>query len=268
MPADKTLFLWPDGSPHNYEKDRPRMEIFLPKEESDKPRTPGMAVVVCPGGGYGGRAGHEGPVIGEFLAANGIVGIVCHYRVSPNRHPAPMTDACRAVRMTRSMAKELNIDDHKVAIMGFSAGGHLASTVAVQPNLHVDKLDDLAEKFPARPDRAILCYPVITMSNPKTHGGSVNNLLGKDATDEMKKQMSSELQVNNQTPPTFIFHTWDDGAVPVQNALLYANACAAAGVKCEMHIYETGRHGVGLALDNPRLKSWSGPLIDWLKAWK
>jgi len=265
MPADKTLNLWPDGSPHNYEKDRPRMEIFLPKEKSEKP---GPAIVVCPGGGYGGRAGHEGAVIGEFFAANGLVGVVCHYRVSPNRHPAPMTDACRAVRITRSMAKELNIDDHKVAIMGFSAGGHLASTVAVQPNLHIDKLDDLAEKFPARPDRAILCYPVITMSSPKTHGGSVQNLLGKDATDEMKKQMSSELQVDAKTPPTFIFHTADDKAVPVDNALLFAAACAKAGVPCELHSYESGPHGVGLALNNPKLKSWSGLLLDWLKAWK
>ena len=265
MPATETLYLWPDGNPNDYQKDRPRIERYEPKEKSDKPAP---CVLVCPGGGYGGRAGHEGAPFAELFAANGFASFVCHYRVSPNRHPAPMTDVCRAIRIIRSRAKEWNIDDHRIALMGFSAGGHLASTVATQPNLHVDKNDDLAEKFPARPDRVILGYPVITMSSPKTHGGSVNNLLGPNATDEMKKQMSNELQVTKENPPAFIFHTWDDGAVPVDNALLFASACAKAGVKSELHIYETGRHGVGMASNDPRLKSWTELLLNWLKAWK
>lgn len=264
MPAHETINLWPDGSPHNPANDRPRIEVYLPKDKSDKPVP---AVVVCPGGGYGGRAGHEGAPFAELFAAQGYVGFVCHYRVSPNRHPAPMTDVCRAIRLIRSRAKEWNIDDHKVALMGFSAGGHLASTVATQPNLHVDKLDDLAEKYPARPDRVILGYPVISML-AKTHMGSVNNLLGKDATMEMRKQMSNELQVTNENPPAFIFFTWDDGAVPVEGALMFGLACKEKGVKCEMHLYESGPHGVGLASNNPRLKGWSELMIAWMKGWK
>ncbi|NJN51883.1 MAG: alpha/beta hydrolase fold domain-containing protein, partial [Gammaproteobacteria bacterium] len=129
MPANETINLWPDGSPHNPANDRPRIEVYLPKEKSDKPVP---AVVVCPGGGYGGRAGHEGAPFAELFAAQGFVSFVCHYRVSPNRHPAPMTDVCRAIRLVRSRAKDWNIDEHKIALMGFSAGGHLASTVATQ----------------------------------------------------------------------------------------------------------------------------------------
>ena len=265
MPKSETIHLWPDGSPHNYEKDRPRMDVYLPEKKSDKP-TPAM--VVCPGGGYGTRAGHEGAPFAELFAAQGWPSVVCHYRVSPNRHPAPMTDVCRCIRLVRSKAKEWNIDAHKIGLLGFSAGGHLVSTVATQPNLHVDKLDDLAEKYPARPDRLMMGYPVITMSTNKTHQGSVNNLLGRDATDEMKKQMSSELRVTNETPPTFIFHTWDDQAVPIENALLFAEACAKANVSCELHAFQHGRHGVGVAANDERLKVWTELMVGWLKAWK
>jgi acetyl esterase/lipase len=264
MPEPRTINLWPDGSPNNPANDRPRIEYYPPAK---KPAAPVQAVIVCPGGGYGGRAAHEGRPVAELFAQNGMVGFVCHYRVAPNRYPAPMADAARAIRLVRSMAGEFGVDGHRVAIMGFSAGGHLACTTATQPDLHHDEQDDLVDKFPARPDRGIFCYPVVSMVTAYHHG-SAANLLGPNPPEDQRKQMSNELHVTAKTPECFIFHTSDDGAVPVQNSLNYAAALTANKVPYAMHIYTHGRHGVGLALDMPALKSWSGLLVDWLKAWE
>lgn len=263
---DSVIPLWPDDSPHNpkQKEHRPRLELYQPKQ---KAAGPVPAVIVCPGGGYGGRAAHEGAPFAELFAAHGFVAFVCHYRVSPHRHPAPMTDACRAVRMVRHLATDFAVDPKRIALMGFSAGGHLASTVATQPTLHVDELDDLAEHHDARPDRAILGYPVISMVE-HYHQGSAANLLGQNPSLAARHQMSNELHVTAKNPPAFIFHTFDDKAVPVQNALMFTSACAKAGVPVEMHVYQSGPHGVGIAADRPTLKSWTGLLIDWLKAWK
>jgi len=268
MPTPRVVNLWPDDCPHNDIKDRagkprPLMEIYQPQRKSDQPVP---AIVVCPGGGYGTRAGHEGTPFAELFAANGYVGVVCHYRVAPYRFPAPMADAARAVRLVRSMARDLNVDAHKVGIMGFSAGGHLAATTATQPDLHKDEHDDLVDKYPARPDRCILGYPVISFVT-KYHAGSAANLLGPDATEQRRRQFSNELQVTAQNPPTFMFHTADDGPVPVQNSLNFAAALAAHKVKFELHVYEHGRHGVGLASNDPKLKSWTTLMLDWLKGW-
>jgi acetyl esterase/lipase len=220
-------------------------------------------VVVCPGGGYVGRAPHEAAPFGAFFAEHGFVGIVCHYRVAPHYFPAPMADAARAVRMVRHLAAQLSVDPSRVAIMGFSAGGHLACTTATQPDLHRDPQDDLAERYPARPDRAILAYPVVSMLD----GLCAENLLGEHAAREQWRQMSNELHVTEKNPPAFLFHTADDPVVPVSHSLRFAEACLAKGVPVELHVYEHGAHGVGLATDLPKLASWPGLVIDWLSGW-
>lgn len=257
--------LWPTGSANAVETQDvlPHIEVYLPQGKSDTPRS---AVVVCPGGGYAKRAPHEGAPFAELFAAQGIVGIVCHYRVWPHIYPAPQADAARAMRLVRSKAAEFNIDPEKIAIMGFSAGGHLASSIAVQPDLYHDPDDDLIDKFSARPNRAILCYPVLSMVK-EYHHGSAENLLGVNASEVQRRQMSSELQVNADTPPTFLFHTADDASVPVSNSLRFASACIQHGISIELHVYPHGHHGVGLAYDEPTLKGWPLLLLDWLARW-
>ncbi len=268
MPNPRVVNLWPNDCPHNNIKDRagkprPLIEIYAPAE---KPTRPVPAIVVCPGGGYGTRAPHEGRPFAELFAKHGYVGVVCHYRVSPYRFPAPMADAARAIRVVRSLADELNIDAHKVGIMGFSAGGHLAATTATQPDLHKDEHDDLVDKFPARPNRCILGYPVVSMVT-RYHKGSAANLLGADPSEQRRRQFSNELHVTPKNPPTFMFHTADDGPVPVENSLNFAAALTKHKVPYALHVYPHGRHGVGLAGNNEKLKSWTTLLIDWLKGW-
>lgn len=252
-----TINLWPEGSPNNPPQgERPRLEIYLPA----RPLThPAPAVIVCPGGGYEVLAPHEAAPFGELFAAHGMVGAVCYYRVAPNRFPAPMADAGRAMRLLRSRAAEFGVDAGKVAIMGFSAGGHLACTMATQPDLWHDPEDDLVGAYSARPDRAILAYPVVSM----LRGLCANSLFGK-ANREQKRQASNELWVTPATPPIFIFHTADDQVVALSHSLNYAKACRKQGVPLEMHVYRHGHHGVGLANEMPDLASWTRIMIDWL----
>lgn len=252
-----TINLWPDGSRNNPPTGgRSCMEIYRPaKPLAD----PAPAVIVCPGGGYEVLAPHEAAPFGELFAAHGMVGAVCYYRVAPNRYPAPMADAARAMRLLRARAAEFGVDTTKVAIMGFSAGGHLACTMATQPDLWHDPEDDLVGVYSARPDRAILAYPVVSM----LRGLCANSLFGK-ASREQKHQMSNELHVTPATPPIFIFHTADDEVVPLSHSLNYASACRKQGVPLEMHVYRHGQHGVGLATEIPSLVSWTRILIDWL----
>lgn len=271
--------LWPDGCPHNNAPDatmltracRPAMR-FYPVPERIKSTTPRAAILVCPGGGYGGRAPHEGEPFATLFNHYGIQAFVVDYRVSPHRFPAPYSDVCRAIRLVRSRAEEFNIDPNRIGLMGFSAGGHLASTVATQPDLHHDEHDDLAGKFSARPDRVMLGYPVISSDVAIAHQGSFKNLLGADVFDrpdgaKWLKQLSNELQVNSNTPPAFLFHTAEDQGVPPQNSLRFALACADAGVKCEYHQFEAGPHGVGMGLNSTSLRPWTQLLMTWLSDW-
>ena len=247
--------LWSDPTPH--------LDLWLPATTIPKAHA---AVIVCPGGGYARRADHEGEPFARLFAEHGFVGAVLHYRVAPHQHPLPLADGCRAVRLVRQMAGELNIAPNRIALMGFSAGGHLACTVATQPDLHHDANDDLAGKVSARPDRLILGYPVVSFVT-KFHTGCVEKLLGKDAPLEARRQLSGELHVTTETPPTFLFHTADDPAVPVENSLNFAAACAAHKVPVALHIFPHGRHGVGMAADDPVLRRWTELLVDWLRAW-
>jgi len=258
MSTPITIALWPDGSPNNPpEGGRPRMELYLPEKPAARPAP---AVIVLPGGGYHVLAPHEAAPFGEFFARHGYLSAVCYYRVAPHFYPAPMADAARAVRLLRSRAAEFNADPAKIALMGFSAGGHLACTTATQPGLWRDPEDDLAGAVSARPDRAILAYSVVSMLRARFAA----MLFGRPTSAAEKRQLSNQLHVTAETPPVFIFHTADDPVVPLSHSLEYAAACRRAGVPVEMHVFRSGRHGVGLASDMPELRSWMGLLLDWL----
>ena len=261
--APRIVPLW-NHLPGTAPEDTPRLEIFAPAEHDAGSAT--QAVVVLPGGGYARRAEHEGEAVARCLAARGVVGIVAHYRVAPHRFPSPVADACRAVRLARSLAGELAFDPGKLALMGFSAGGHLAATVGTQPDLHRDAHDDLPGS--ARPDRLVLCYGVLSLLGPHGHGMSARNFLGgeENFTDENERRFDAPAHVSADTPPTFLFHTADDGSVPVQQSLNFAAACADRGVPFALHVYTRGVHGVGLAPDDPALRGWPDLLTAWLKS--
>ena len=274
-PAPQTFPLWTGKVPHavgDSAADKPELTAYRP----EKPN--GTAVVVCPGGGYGGLAmDHEGKQIGEFFAKIGVTAFVLKYRTANKDRPgplgeAPLLDAQRAIRLVRAKAKDYDIDPKRVGIMGFSAGGHLASTAATHFNTGGLKNDDDVEKESCRPDFAILAYPVITLEAGVTHGGTRKNLLGDNPDAKLVELYSNEKQVTKDTPPTFLFHTSADTAVPPENAVRFYLACKKAGVPVEMHIYEKGRHGVGLGRDpkwtggEKSVATWPDRLTDWMTA--
>jgi acetyl esterase/lipase len=266
-PARPTpLPLWPAGAPGakgSQPEDIPTLAIYQPPAD----KATGAAVVVCPGGGYRNLADHEGHAIAVWLNSIGVTGIVLKYRLGPRyQHPAMMNDVLRAIRTARAKAAEWKIDPARIAVMGFSAGGHLASTAATHFDDGNPQSSDPIERVSSRPDLAILCYPVITLDGPATHRGSRQNLLGENPPAELVNLMSNEKQVTSRTPPTFFFHTQDDSAVPVENSLLFAAALRREQVPYELHVYEKGRHGVGLAQDNPALATWPKLLENWLRA--
>ena len=274
-PAPHTFPLWSGKAPlavGDSDTDKPELTAYRP----EKPN--GTAVVVCPGGGYGGLAmDHEGKQVGEFFAKNGVTAFVLKYRTANKDRPgplgaAPLLDAQRAIRLVRAKAKDHGIDPKRVGIMGFSAGGHLASTAATHFDTGARKDGDDMEKESCRPDFAILAYPVITMEDGVTHGGSKRNLLGDKPDAKLVELYSNEKQVTKDTPPVFLFHTSADTAVVPENAVRFYLACKKAGVPVELHIYEKGRHGVGLGRDpkwtggEKSVETWPDRLTDWMKA--
>jgi acetyl esterase/lipase len=212
--------------------------------------------------------GHEGQEIGDWLKERGVTAFVLKYRLGPRyRHPAPLMDVQRAIRHVRTHAKEWGLADDRIGVWGFSAGGHLASTAATHFDQGKSEDKDPIERVRSRPDFAILCYPVITFTRTDVmHAGSRNNLLGPNPDKDMIESLSNEKQVSPQTPPTFLFHTTADKPVPPENSVLFYLALRKAGVPAELHIYEKGPHGVGLASKDPILGTWSGRLEDWLKS--
>lgn len=234
-------------------------------------RNTGVAVVICPGGGYGFlTVGHEGHQIAGWLNSMGISGIIVEYRMSQGgyRHPVPLLDAQRAVRTVRARAAEFGISPSKIGIIGFSAGGHLASTVLTHFDAGNPASPDLVEKASCRPDFGILCYPVIAFDEPYTHYGSQHNLLGKDADKALVKALSNEKQVTPKTPPTFILQTDADTVVPAENAVAFYLALRKAKVPAELHIYQPGRHGLGLAQGVVGVEQWPAALQAWLRNMK
>jgi len=263
----KEVLLWPQGAPGavgTEDADKPSLTLYtLPAA-----KTPRSAVVVCPGGGYQFLAmDHEGRQIALWLNGYGLDAFVLKYRIAPRyHHPAPMLDVQRALRYVRSQAIELGIGLDHIGVWGFSAGGHLASTAATHFDAGNAASTDPIDRVSSRPDFAILAYPVITCSEPFMHAGSCRNLMGEHPDPKLAASLSNEKQVTGQTPPTFLFHTANDDGVPVENSLVFFEALRKAGVPAEMHIYERGPHGVGLAPFDPVLSTWSRRLADWLRA--
>jgi acetyl esterase/lipase len=236
--------------------------VFLPPPE----KANGAAVVICPGGGYAHLAAdHEGEDIARWLNSLGVAGIVLKYRLGPRYHyPTHLHDAQRALRVVRSRAKDWKIDPKKVGILGFSAGGHLASTAATQFDLGHKDAKDASDRESCRPDFAILLYPVIRMDGPYSHGGSRTNLLGKTPAPEVVDSLNNDKQVTPKTPPTFLVHTTEDKAVPPENSALFYMALRQHGVAAELHIYEKGAHGLGLGPADLPYSSWPQRCAAWL----
>ena len=261
-----TVLLWPNGAPGalgNAPEDQPTLTIYLP----DPGKAVRTGVVVCPGGGYVHLAMQkEGFDIAEWLNSMGIAAFVLKYRLGPRyHHPIELGDAQRAMRWARAHAEQYGFRRDRVGIMGFSAGGHLASTAGTHFDDGKPDVADPIDRVSCRPDFMILAYPAITKKPPYAHEGSVANLLGKNASVELRKQVSNELNVTPQTPPTFLLSTNADTVVPAENTVEFYLALRKAGVPAEMHIFERGPHGVGLDLDDPVLGIWPTLLTNWLR---
>jgi acetyl esterase/lipase len=265
--SPRTFPLWPDGTPEakgdDPDKDVPNITLYRPRPEA----ATGAAVVVCPGGGYGHLAmDHEGKQVAEWLNGLGVTTAVLKYRLGPRyRHPAMIQDAGRAIRMVRARAGEWGIDPKRVAILGFSAGGHLASTAGTHFDAGQPDASDPVERQSSRPDRMILLYPVVSLEAPYTHGGSRRNLLGDTPPGDLVHSLSNETQVTSQTPPTFLAHTNEDKGVPPENSIMFVLALRKAGVPVEYHLFEKGRHGLGLGGNEPAFAAWPGLCATWLK---
>ncbi|RED61763.1 alpha/beta hydrolase [Cohnella lupini] len=257
------IVLWPEGAPlaqGSTEEDIPAIQAF-PVQGVGR-----GAVVVCPGGGYGMRAGHEGEPIALWLNSLGIHAFVLRYRVAPYRYPCALTDVQRAVRYVRHHSGEWGINAGKIGVLGFSAGGHLTASIGTHYDSGNPEAMDPIDRQSCRPDAILPCYPVITLKPPFYHGGSAINLLGDNPDPELIELLSCEGQVTPDTPPTFIWHTSDDAAVPVENALLFAAALSKNKVPFDLHVYEHGSHGLGLAEANPHVKSWTAVCGTWLES--
>ena len=243
----------------------PTLDVYPAPAE----KATGTAIIICPGGGYSGLAiGHEGAAVARWLNDLGITAFVLKYRLPSDRimvdkSVGPMQDAQKAIRLVRQHAKEWNVDAGKIGIMGFSAGGHLASTLSTHYN---EKVYDPADTTSARPDFSLLIYPVISMDKGTTHMGSRANLLGGNPSSDRVKHFSNELQVTSETPPAFLVHSIDDEVVPVQNSIGYALALQKYHIPCELHIYQSGGHGYGLGRSENTESSWPDACRKWLEA--
>ena len=268
--AAKSLNLWSGKLPgscredqldHPAAKEIPNLVPFLlPADGTARP-----LVVVCPGGGYGCRAAHEGTPIAEWLNEIGLHAVVCNYRVYPWLYPTPLMDAQRAVRLARAHAAGWGVDPSRIGVLGFSAGGHLACSVANFGDDGEACAADPVARCASRVQALISCYAVVS-SGPRGHAGSFRNLLGENPAPERLQKLSLEASVTPANPPSFIWHTFNDGAVPVANALLYAQALDAAKVPFALHVYPDGRHGLGLAREALGTASgWTKECGAWLR---
>jgi len=255
------VLLWSAGAPGaqgDGPEDKPCLTPYLLRGDG-----PFACIVVCPGGGYEGRAPHEGAPVAEWLNRIGVSAVVLDYRVTPYRHPFPLGDAQRAIRTVRAHAAEWRIDPNRVGILGFSAGGHLAGAAALLGAGQTDAADAV-DRQPGRPDAVVLGYPVITFGD-KRHDGSMVNLIGRNPDETLRHRLSLENSVTRETPPVFLWATSDDEAVPVENSLLFAEALRRSGVPFALHIFPHGRHGLGLAREDPVVGTWTTLCADWLR---
>lgn len=243
----------------------PRLDMYPAPDE----KATGTAVIICPGGGYWALAiKHEGSDVAKWLNSLGITAFVLKYRlpndsIMKNKSIGPMQDGQKAIRIVRRHAKEWNIDPKKIGIMGFSAGGHLASTLSTHFN---EKVYEPIDSTSARPDFSLLIYPVISMDTAIAHMGSRENLLGKNPSSELVQFFSNELQVNKETPAAFLVQSMDDYSVPVQNSIAYTQAMIKFNIPCELHLYGTGGHGYGMGRSPNTESTWPEACSKWLEA--
>jgi acetyl esterase/lipase len=263
----RTIPLWPNGAPGalgDEDADKPSLTIYMPPNTSGRM----TAVIVAPGGGYAHLSMNlEGRAPANYLNTLGIAAFVLQYRLGPRyHHPIQLGDVQRAIRLVRSKATEWHLAADRIGIMGFSAGGHLASLASTHFDSGDASASDAVARVGSRPDFAILAYPVISFVEPWTHQGSKKNLLGDDPDPALARALSTDTQVTAQTPATFLFHTNADTTVPVENAIHYFLALRAAGVAAELHVFKDGRHGSGLGFQDPVLREWPALLANWLRA--
>ena len=272
-PAAEMIPLWEDKVPGALGSDEKDIPVFIPYIPAPEKAT-GAAVVICPGGGYSGLAmDHEGEQIGRWLESIGVTAFVLRYRLPGNGypHPVPLFDAQRAIRTVRFNAMKWNIQPEKIGILGFSAGGHLASSAGThfsKPVVLEGCQSDDVDAVSCRPDFMILIYPVISMQEGITHRGSRNNLLGENSPAELVDLMSNEKQVTEQTPPTFMVHASDDTAVLPENSIRFYQALLKAGVPAEMHLYLKGGHGFGTRASAGRASEWPILCEAWMRQMK
>ncbi len=263
----QTIPLWPGPAPGaqgTEDRDIPAITAYLPRTTPQ-----GMtAMIICPGGSYTNLSMNaEGRQVANYFNSMGIAAFVLRYRLGPRyHHPIELGDGQRAIRLLRLHANEWHLALDRIGIIGFSAGGHLAASLSTHFDSGNADAADMVDRAGSRPDFAILAYPVISMTQPWTHAGSRKNLLGDQPDPEVAKNLSLETAVTPRTPPTFIFQTNADTTVPAENAVYYFLALRKAGVPAELHVFENGRHGVGLAMDDPALSEWPALLANWLRA--
>ena len=281
---NNVLKIWPDGIPGSiininyfeksmvtnervsrYEKvTDPSITVFLPAVE----KATGAAVLICPGGGYGVLSfDHEGFAIARWLNDNGIAGIILKYRlpsdlIMKDKSVGPLQDAQEAMRIIRRKASEWKIDPRKIGVIGFSAGGHLASTLSTH---YAEKVYEIKDTTSARPDFSLLIYPVISFDSSFTHSGSRKNLIGDNPSDEAVKHFSNELLITDNTPPAFLVHSADDKVVPVKNSIVYFEGLVKNNIPAELHVFQKGGHGYGLAINNGTQSAWPDLCLNWLK---
>jgi len=255
-----------DGIPSRYEKViDPSITVFLPPSE----KATGTAVLICPGGGYGVLAfDHEGFAIAKWLNENGIAGIILKYRlpselIMKDKSIGPLQDVQEAMRTIRRNASGWNINPHKIGVIGFSAGGHLASSLSTH---YSDKVYDVTDTTSARPDFSLLIYPVISFDGSITHAGTRRNLIGDNPSYDAIKHFSNELQITDKTPPAFLVHSADDMAVPVKNSIVYSEGLQKNRIPVELHIFQKGGHGYGLSAGRGTQSSWPDLCLAWMKA--
>jgi acetyl esterase/lipase len=265
----RTFPLWENGAPGavgTTDDDVPTLTLF-PVRAGSAGLVPTTAVIIAPGGSYVRlAANHEGRQVANWFNSQGVTAFVLRYRLGPRyHHPIEMEDAQRAIRYVRAHAEELGIRPDHIGFMGFSAGGHLASTVATHFDAGNPAASDPVDRVGSRPDFVVLAYPVISMTAEYAHKGSVTALLGEHPDPKLARQMSTEFQVTHETPPTFLFSTNADTTVPAENSVAFYLALRKAGVPAEIHVFENGGHGVGLDAGDPALGEWSVLLRNWLR---
>lgn len=273
---DVTIPLWPEGVPNAKPNPGPeRIDGTFISNVSQPSLTyypaaaghaAGTAVIICPGGSYQFLAfDHEGRQYAQWLSRLGVAAFVLKYRLADYGHPAPLRDVLRAIRTVRAHASDYGVSPQRIGVMGSSAGGHLAASAATMFDDPAGRTGAALDAVSARPDFALLVYPVITLMPPAAHEGSRIALLGAQAAPDLVRAMSAETRVTAQTPPTFLVHAQDDGAVPVENSILFFQALTRAHVPAEMHLFERGGHGAGMGAGHGDFSLWPARAEEWLR---